>query len=129
MKPTVFLSLILVGLAAGCGNESASSSSASTEQTNGSAAQADTNSSGAGVITAPVDYLGVLAKAKQRAVKTTDLAQINQAIQVFQTEKGRYPKSLDELVQDKYLAGIPAAPYGTKLVYNPATGQVSVVNK
>jgi hypothetical protein len=54
---------------------------------------------------------------------------VNQAIRLFQVEQGRWPKDLDELVQEKYLARIPATPYGTKLVYDPATGEAKVVKQ
>jgi len=78
-------------------------------------------------LTAPVDYLGAMDKAKQKAVKTVDLASLTQAIQMFNVSEGRYPKDLNELVQLKYIARIPAVPYGKKIVYNAANGQVSVL--
>jgi hypothetical protein len=78
-------------------------------------------------ITAPVDYLGAVGQAKQKAVKTVDLTSLTQAVQLFHVSEGRFPKDLNELVALKYIAQIPAAPYGQKIVYNPATGQVSVV--
>ena len=78
-------------------------------------------------VTAPADYLGAVGSAKQRAVKTIDTASLNQAIQMFHVSEGRFPKDLNELVTMKYIARIPEAPYGHKIVYNAANGQVSVV--
>ena len=82
---------------------------------------------GSSVLNAPADYLGAMDKAKQMAIKTTDLATINQAIQMFKVEEGRNPKDLNELVQERYLPRIPDAPRGTKIVYDPATATVKVV--
>jgi hypothetical protein len=46
---------------------------------------------------------------------------------MFNVDEGRYPKSLQELVDKKYIGQIPPAPYGKKLDYDPATGVVKVV--
>jgi len=78
-------------------------------------------------MTAPADYLGAVGNAKQRAVKTVDVTSLTQAIQMFHVSEGRFPKDLNELVAQKYISKIPEAPYGQKIVYNPTTGQVSVV--
>jgi hypothetical protein len=78
-------------------------------------------------LNAPADYLGALSKAKQTAVKTTDTASLNQAIQMFGVDQGRNPKDLNELVEKKYIAKIPAAPNGMKLDYDATAGKVKVV--
>ena len=80
-------------------------------------------------MTAPVDYLGSVGNAKQKAVKTVDVASLTQAVQMFQVSEGRLPKDLNELIATKYITKIPEAPYGQKIVYNPANGQVTVVPK
>ena len=77
-------------------------------------------------LTAPVDYLGVQVKAKKMADKTLNSAGITQAIGMFQAEKGRSPKNLNELVPD-YLPQVPAPPAGMKFDYNPNTGAFKVV--
>jgi hypothetical protein len=110
--PSLFV-IAVCAWVTGCGDSGSSSSS-----------QTNTSSS---PITAPVDYLGAVGKAQQLAVKTIDTTSINQAIQLFQTEHGRYPQNLNELVKEKFLPKIPAAPYGTKIVYDATTGQVKVV--
>jgi hypothetical protein len=48
---------------------------------------------------------------------------------LFQVDKGRFPKDLDELVQEKYLTKVPDAPYGMKIDYDPATGTAKVVKQ
>ncbi len=101
---------------AGCGDKTSSGS-------------AQTNSTSGNPLTAPVDYLGAVGKAQQQAIKTVDVASINQAIQLYQTEHGRYPQDLNELVKEKFLGKVPAAPYGMKIVYDATTGQVKVVKQ
>lgn len=78
-------------------------------------------------ITAPVDYLGAIAKAKKAAEKTIDTVAINSAIQQFNVQEGRYPKDLDELVAQKYLISVPAPPYGMKIEYDAVQGKVKIV--
>ena len=74
-------------------------------------------------------YMGALAQAKQTAGKTVDVASLREEIHLFQVDKGRYPASLDELVQNNYIKKIPDAPYRMKIDYNPETGDVNVVNE
>lgn len=78
-------------------------------------------------VTAPVEYLGAAGRAKLLAEKTVDLVSVNQAVQMFVAQESRYPKSLDELIEQQFLTQIPKAPYGMKIVYDPQTGRVSVV--
>ena len=80
-------------------------------------------------MTAPVDSLRAAGNAQKSAVKTVDIASINKAIQMFNVEKGRNPKDLNELVQQKFIPEIPAAPVGSKLVYDADSGTVSVVKQ
>ncbi len=78
-------------------------------------------------ITAPVDYLGALNKAKKSAEKTVDLSVITTAVNAFKQEEGRFPLDLTELMKHSFLRSIPPAPYGMKIVYNPTNGEVAVV--
>ncbi len=116
MKTPLVISLLALALAAGCGD-------------NSSPPVQKTNTTAGSPLTAPVDYLGAAGKAQQSAVKTVDTASINQAIQLFQLDRGRYPKDLNELVQEKFLSQIPPTPFGTKLVYSPNSGEVKVVRQ
>jgi hypothetical protein len=107
-------SLLLVG----CGK----SSDKPALPTNGSA-------SGSSPLSAPADYVGALGKAQQTAVKTVDVSSLNQAIQLFNVENGRYPKDLNELVESKFIPKIPDAPRGMKLDYDATAGKVKVVKQ
>ena len=86
------------------------------------------NSSG-NPVTAPVDYLGGVAKAKKSADATLETASLNKAVQLFFAQEGRYPKDLNELVRPDYLSSIPAPPAGMKYDYNPKDGTLKVVPK
>jgi len=78
---------------------------------------------------APGDYLGAMGKAHQSAVKTVDTTALNQAIQLFQVDKGRNPKDLKELVTEGFLPRIPEPPTGHVIVYDAASGTVKVVKQ
>ena len=103
-------------LLAGCGDSEKKPYKSSTEP-------------GGNPITAPVDYLGALGKAKQSAEKTVDVVQVNQAVMYFQEAESRLPNDLNELVAKHYLHEIPKAPYGMKIVYNATDGSVKVVKQ
>ncbi len=113
-----YSSLVLLAglLSAGCGKEGAPSSK-------------PTNASSSGnPLTAPVDYLGAVARAQQTARKLVSTVGLEQAIKMFQGQEGRSPKDLNELVPD-YLPSIPPTPVGMKYSYDPKTGTVQVVPK
>ena len=88
-----------------------------------------TNSAAGNPLTAPVDYLNAASGAKTKAIKTLDLASLNQAIQMFKVQEDRFPKSLDELIAAGLINKVPDAPYGMKIEYDPETGAVRVVNE
>jgi hypothetical protein len=77
-------------------------------------------------LTAPADYVGALAQAKKYADKTIDVSYLNQAVQQFNVQEGRYPKILEELTPN-YVAKIPDAPIGYKIDYDATKGEVKVV--
>jgi hypothetical protein len=108
---------VVLLLLTGCGNNSNTSKAAATNN----AASDNSNP-----LNAPANYLGALANGQQRAIKTTDTTSLDKAIQLFNVDKGRNPKDLNELVQDKYIPRLPEAPYGMKLVYHADTGTVTV---
>jgi hypothetical protein len=122
MKGIVLLPIVALFFAMGCKPSDGSSSAAGTNTSTG------TNSSGS-VLQAPADYVNALGRAQQNAGATADVASLKPAIDQFQVDKGRLPKDLNELVQEKYLKKIPEAPYGMKIDYDPATGAVKVVKK
>ena len=113
MKAILAVSLLSSVFLAGCGDS-------------GSGSGSGTNQSSS-VITAPVDYLGAVGKAQQSSIKTIDVAQLTQAIQMFQASEDRLPKDLNELVSLHYLREVTKAPHGQKIVYDANTGTVKVV--
>jgi len=118
MKTPFFLSITASLLLVGCGGQSDKPAEAT-----------NATPSGTTPLSAPADYVGALGKAKQAAEKTVDTATLNQAIQMFNVEKGRFPKDLNELVTEKYIPKLPPAPYGMKLDYDAASGKVKVVKQ
>jgi hypothetical protein len=103
----------------GCGDKSGSTSSGTNT----------TSTSSGNPLDAPGDYLKAAAKGQQNAVKVVDTTSLNQAIQLFNVDKGRNPKDLNELVEHKFIPKIPEVPYGHKLVYDASAGKVSVVKQ
>ena len=87
------------------------------------------NNSSGNPLSAPADYLGALAKGKQSSESKIESVSLNQSVQLFYAQEGRYPKDLDELVTEKYLPRLPQAPFGKKIVYDANSGQVKVVNQ
>ena len=72
-------------------------------------------------------YVKSLGEAQKSADKTIDVTYINQALQLFNVQEGRYPKNLQELVPN-YVAKIPDAPIGSKIVYDRDCGNRKVVS-
>src|ERR1700743_1802325 len=97
MKTSLYVSIVSAALITGCGNENTPKPVAATN---------------APAAPAPSGYLGGLVNAQTRAVKTVDTAALNQAVQLFQVQEGRYPKDLDELVKKQLIAHVPDAPPG-----------------
>jgi len=91
-------------------------------------AKKEPNKEGGGsMLTAPVDYLNtVTVKSRRYARKTVGLLEVKREIQAFYAMKGRYPKSLDELVEWSK-AELPKLPRGQSFSYNPETGEAAVV--
>jgi hypothetical protein len=109
----LFTSIALAVFAAGCGNDSGSQN----QGTNAVAGSASNN---------PADYLGALVRAKKTADKTIDVSYLNQALQLFNTQEGHYPKTLEELTPN-YIGKVPEPPIGYKLDYDVTKGEVKVV--
>jgi hypothetical protein len=75
-----------------------------------------------------LDYGNTLVNAKKTADKTIDVSYLNQAVQMFNVQEGRYPKTLAELTPG-YVSKIPVAPLGYKIEYNATKGEVKVVTQ
>lgn len=54
-------------------------------------------------------YIGSVSRAEE-AVLRENLYVMRDAIQKFRSDQGRYPAQLEELVQEKYLRGVPGDP-------------------
>jgi hypothetical protein len=106
-------------LMTGCGQSSSATNSSATNDAN-------TNFASGNPITAVPDYIGAVGNAQKYAVKQIDLSYLHEAIEQFSAAEGHYPKDLNELVPN-YIGKVPAAPYGSKINYDPNTGTVKVV--
>jgi hypothetical protein len=119
MQPNFAVLCLATVLAAGCGQA----------PENNAAPQAQSTNTPGNPLTAPVDYLGAVNQGMNAAIKTADSAGIGQAIKMFQVQEGRFPKTLEELVEKQYLPQLPKAPYGMKFDYNPQTGELKFVKQ
>ncbi|MDE2642859.1 MAG: hypothetical protein OSB55_08915 [Verrucomicrobiota bacterium] len=120
MKTTWITSLALalaIGLCA-CGGSSGTPKDEAPEK--------EESSSVGSPLTAPLDYVGAVGKAKKSSEKKLNLANMQNAIKQFKAVEGRYPKALNELVTEGYFPRPPRPPRGMRYVYNPKTGQVGV---
>lgn len=118
MKAKLALILMAGLLFVGCKKQS------TTPGTN--ASPSANNASSGNPLTAPIDYLGAIGKAQQTARKTVSSAGMQQAIQMFQAQEGRFPNTLGELVPN-YVDRIPPPPAGMKYSYDAKNGTVKVV--
>ena len=118
MKPWIAALLLAGGLVTGCGPKRAKSDPAATNAA----------TAGGNPITAPVDYIGAVGKAQKHSAKVVDTVQVQQAIQQFHAGEDRFPKDLEELVKEGYLAAVPKLPTGLKYQYDAATGRVKAVS-
>ena len=86
----------------------------------------DESTSAGNPLTAPIDYIGAVGKAKKVSEKRVNLANIQNAIKQFHAVEDRYPKTLNELVSEGYFPRPPKPPRGMRYIYNSKTGQVGV---
>ena len=70
-------------------------------------------------------YFGSLERSKEAALKQS-LFVVREAIDKFHADRGKYPESLEELVQARYLRGLPVDPVtgesGTWVAVPPPPG-------
>ena len=111
MKTPLILAALALGVLAGCGKKDAPKPG----ETSGNP------------VTAPLDYLAAQGRAKQLAIKVTSMAELTSAIQKFQAMEDRFPRDLNELVQQRYLQAVPQAPRGQAFAYNSQDGTLRVV--
>jgi len=116
MSKSFILLIVVAGLCVACKKSQDTTSPAS-----------KSSDSSGNPVTAPVDYLGAVAKAKKTADAKLETASLNKAVQLFYAQEGRFPKDLDELKRPEYLPQLPQPPPGMKFDYNRTTGEVKVV--
>jgi ABC-type Fe3+-hydroxamate transport system substrate-binding protein len=116
MKAKFLISIAASLLLVGCSDNSSNSASSQ-------------GSSDENPLDAPANYLKTVTSSEQKAVKVVDVTSLNSAIQMFNVSEGRFPKDLNELVEKKYFPRIPAAPAGSKIVYDATSGTVRVVKQ
>ena len=121
MKAVLLFLVAGAAMLAGCDDRNSGKAAPSTNSTAGSTNRGS-------FVTAPVDYLGAVVQADKSAIKTIDVSYLNEAIQRFNVQEGRYPKNLQELAPN-YVAKIPDAPHGSQIVYDAGSGTVKVVNE
>lgn len=88
----------------------------------------DSNPAGRPAQSAPSadDYLKSAARSQKQAVKAVDIVAINKAVETFYFQVGRFPRTLEELVDKDIMRSIPLPPPGVKFNYDTNTGIVSI---
>ncbi len=77
-------------------------------------------------LNAPMKYGETMGKAIKKAKAMDEILYLKNKINTFQIQEGRYPNSLEELVEKGYIEKLPEPPEGMKFYYNPKTGNVEV---
>lgn len=129
MKIQLLACSAVVSLMLACGSKETPAPAPAPKADESKAAKSIDNNSSGNPLTAPVDYLGAVAKAKHTADKGIETASLNQQIQLFFAQEGRYPKDLNELVSMNYMKALPVPPFGMEFKYDAAKGTVAVVQK
>jgi hypothetical protein len=99
---------LVVGLT-GCGKKSGSSSEENLNPAN-----------------AIEKYGGVMGKSYKRAKSLDVLLSLRHSIRSFQFTEGRFPNSLQELVDKNYIKELPHPPEGMQFTYDPKAGTVGL---
>jgi len=73
-------------------------------------------------------YGGVMGRAVKEAKKLDAVLPLQQLVDSYNAQEGKYPESLRKLVEEKYVRDLPQAPKGTEFTYDPSTGAVGVKN-
>ncbi|MDD3726258.1 MAG: hypothetical protein PHI44_03590 [Candidatus Ratteibacteria bacterium] len=71
-------------------------------------------------------YGGVMGTAMKKSKAMDDILYLKDRINTFHIQEGRYPSSLSELVEKKYIEKLPEPPKGMSFMYDPSTGNVNV---
>ncbi len=79
-----------------------------------------------GILNAPEKYTGVMGKTLKKTKAMDSLLYLKNKINTFQIQEGRYPASLNELVEKKYIEKLPVPPEEMVFTYDSSTGKVDV---
>ncbi|MGI6595783.1 MAG: hypothetical protein ACOX1Z_03720 [Candidatus Ratteibacteria bacterium] len=71
-------------------------------------------------------YGGVMGNALKKTKAMDNTLYLKNKIITFQRQEGRYPYSLDELVEYKLIKELPEPPTGMSFRYDPTTGSIGV---
>ncbi len=102
---SLLAAVVVAFLATGCGDNSSPSTQSATPSTN---------------------YLSTLASVDKNSNKTIDVSYLNSALQLYQTQEGHYPKTLEEL-KPNYVSRLPVLLPGMALDYDSTNGTVKIV--
>ena len=119
-------SILFIPVAAGLLLTGCSQSSSTTSQS--AATNTTPNYASGNPATAVPDYIGAAGQAEKYSEKKIDLTYLREAIDQFNVAEGHYPKTLQELVPN-YIGKVPQPPYGSKIVYDPNSGSVTMVKQ
>jgi hypothetical protein len=76
----------------------------------------------------PVEQYGdVMSKTLNKAKSIDAVLPMKQLIDSFYAQEGRYPSSLQELVEKNYVKEIPAPPKGYRYSYDSGSGKIGLV--
>jgi len=71
-------------------------------------------------------YGEVMGGALKKAKAMDSLLYMKNKINTFQIQEGRYPYSLNELIEKNYLEKLPEPPKGMSFHYDVSTGKIDV---
>lgn len=64
---------------------------------------------------------------KIKKIKAIDeITYLKNKINTFYRQEGRYPNSLNELVEKGYIENLPNPPSGTEFIYDSKTGSITI---
>ncbi len=67
-----------------------------------------------------------LEHAVQKSRGSDEVLYLTNKVNLFKRQNGRYPSSLNELVEQGIIDKLPAPPQGTQYTYDPGTGKVGL---
>lgn len=71
-------------------------------------------------------YGGVMSNALKKSKAMDDMMYMKNKINTFHMQEGRYPYTLQELVEKRYLEKMPEPPKGMAFRYDASTGGLEV---